>query len=120
MASELMKAMFGGIRQAADPVEAQEAQVEAQEAQLGAQETLPQWQKAVLEFCLSGEKTSRELMAIAGYESRTGNFKKGLQRMLEQKLIELTLPDKPNSRLQKYRLTNRGRQALSAGHEGAK
>ena len=31
---------------------------------------------------------------------------------MEESLIEYTLPDKPNSRLQKYRLTEEGRQHL--------
>lgn len=31
---------------------------------------------------------------------------------MEQGLVEFTLPDKPNSRLQKYRLTAAGKAAL--------
>jgi ATP-dependent DNA helicase RecG len=83
----------------------EEAQVKAQEAQVD----LLKWQKDILTSCSYDEKTGRELMEIAGYGSRTGNFKKGLQRLLDYKLLELTISDKPNSRLQKYRLTDKGR-----------
>lgn len=115
MASDLMKAMFGKTPTPSggtetEQVEAhEEAQVKAQEAQVGAQVDLLKWQKDILTSCSYDEKTGRELMEIAGYGSRTGNFKKGLQRLLDHKLLELTISDKPNSRLQKYRLTAKGR-----------
>jgi ATP-dependent DNA helicase RecG len=115
MASDLMKAMFGKTPTSSggtetEQVEAhEEAQVKAQEAQVGAQVDLLKWQKDILTSCSYAEKTGRELMEIAGYGSRTGNFKKGLQRLLDHKLLELTISDKPNSRLQKYRLTAKGR-----------
>ncbi len=35
-----------------------------------------------------------------------------LQPALSANLVEMTIPEKPNSRLQKYRLTEKGRQAL--------
>ena len=108
MASDLVKAMFGGAPQAKAQVEAQEAQVE-----------LPKWQISILSACSLGDKTGKELLAVAGYRNRTGNFKKGLQRLVDEHFVELTIPDKPNSRLQKYRLTGKGREALTkAGSEG--
>ncbi len=107
MASDLVKAMFG------DPAQPK-AQVEAQEAQVEAQVKLSKWQLDVLSACSAGEKTARELLLVAGYRSRTGNFKKGLQRLVVESFLGPTLPDKPNSRLQKYRLTAAGRQTLSA------
>ncbi len=42
------------------------------------------------------------------------NFRsKYLKPALEQRFIEMTIPDKPNSRLQKYRLTILGKQLKS-------
>jgi len=35
-----------------------------------------------------------------------------MKRLLSDGMVEYTLPDKPNSRLQKYRLTGKGRALL--------
>jgi len=85
----------------------------SKEAQVEAQVELPTWQLDILAACASGERTGRELLHVAGYRNRTGNFKKGVRHLVEWKLIELTIPAKPNSRFQKYRLTAKGQQQVS-------
>ena len=52
------------------------------------------------------------LLAALGYGQATGNYKTAMARLLQAELIEPTIPDKPNSRLQQYRLTDKGRSVL--------
>jgi len=87
---------------------AHEAQVEAYEAQV---ELLP-IDMSLLTACLNKPMTAKELMIAAGYRTRTGNFKRSLKKLLQANLLELTISDRPRSRLQKYRLTDKGREAL--------
>jgi ATP-dependent DNA helicase RecG len=35
-----------------------------------------------------------------------------VKQLLEERLVEYTIPEKPNSRLQKYRLTEKGRALI--------
>ena len=51
-----------------------------------------------------------------------GSFQENyLRPALEKNLIEPTIPDKPTSRLQKYRLTDKGREMLGQSEkEGGK
>lgn len=52
------------------------------------------------------------MMSLVGRSDRT-KFRDGLVKpLLEAGLLELTIPDKPQSRLQKYRLTEQGTKAL--------
>lgn len=66
---------------------------------------------------ISGEMTRDEMQAALGLAGR-GNFTaQYLKPALQAGVVEMTLPDKPNSRLQRYRLTATGRQWLEA-HSG--
>ncbi len=86
------------------------AQVGAQSrAQSGAQS------KAILMALSDTPLSAAELMAVLGLETKTGAFKRSIKDLLERGLIEYTIPEKPNSRLQKYRLTEKGKQALREG-----
>lgn len=89
-------------------VEAQEAQEKAQEAQVD----LTSLEMILLEVCEEAPKTGRELMAAFGYASRTGNLKRSLEKLKNMGLIKMTIPDKPRSSRQKYRLTESGQKHL--------
>ena len=52
------------------------------------------------------------LSSILGLKSKLGAFKRVLQTLIDDGVIEYTLPEKLNSHLQKYRLTNKGRTLL--------
>ena len=58
---------------------------------------------------LQGEMSREELQAQLDLQDRKSFRERYLQPALAQGLIEYSRPDKPNSRLQKYRLTELGR-----------
>ena len=74
---------------------------------------LQKWEIAVLRACLEHPATGRELLAASGYTSRTGNFKRAIAKYLAMSLLERTVPNKPRSGRQQYRLTAAGRQLLA-------
>jgi ATP-dependent DNA helicase RecG len=54
------------------------------------------------------------LAALFGHKTVSGELKKQILRLLVEDLIEMTIPEKPNSRLQKYRHTAKGRALLDS------
>ena len=62
----------------------------------------------------AGDGVSREgLQEAAGMRDREHFRRKYLEPLLAAGLLERTIPDKPTSRLQKYRLTQKGRNWLA-------
>ena len=60
-------------------------------------------------FVMDKELTRREIQAKLGLKDEKHFRIKYQQAAVAQKLVEMTIPDKPNSRPQKYRLTEKGR-----------
>lgn len=86
----------------------------------GEVESKAQWgaqSDGILGSLASGPLSARELVDKLGLKSKTGAFKRSLQELLDKNLAEYTIPDKPNSRLQKYRLTRKGQTWLQENHE---
>jgi len=64
---------------------------------------------------LVGEMTRQRLQHDLGLKDDEHFRKAYLQPALEAGLIEMTIPDKPRSSRQKYRLTAKGRARLGKG-----
>ena len=75
-------------------------------AQTGAQS------ESILHALASAPLSANELIAHLKLRSKTGAFKRVIKELLDNGLIAYTLPDKPSSRLQKYRLTRKGQARL--------
>ena len=71
-----------------------------------APEVTPEVKKILL--ILKGEMSRRQIQEQLGLKDEKHFRAKYLQPAIAQGLIEMTLPDKPNSRLQQYRVTYQG------------
>ncbi len=66
----------------------------------------------VVQVALEGEMSRSELQAALGIKSRPTFARCFLKTAQEAGVIEMTLPESPRSRQQKYRLTEKGRQMV--------
>jgi ATP-dependent DNA helicase RecG len=68
----------------------------------------------ILEVCSIAPLSSAEIAAALGHKQLSGNLRKVLPQLRNAGLIQYTIEEKPNSRLQRYRLTSKGRALLTA------
>jgi len=69
----------------------------------------------LLRALVDGPLSSGELRKRLNLKHRPTFRENYLHPALEKGYIEMTIPEKPSSRLQKYRLTEKGKQALREG-----
>ncbi len=81
--------------------------------QVGTKSALSQEETEILRLCRQ-DKTLVELMNAVGRRDRTKFRARFVQPLLSADLIEMTIPAKPRSRLQRYRATAQGLKELEA------
>lgn len=85
--------------------------------QVGTKSALSQYQVEILSHAGEARPLS-DFMALTGRSDRTKFRNKIIKPLIEAGLLEMTIPDKPTSRIQKYRLTVQGREWLQNLKEG--
>ncbi len=78
--------------------------------QVGTKLALSEHQVDILRKCQT-DSALVDLMAITERSDRTKFRHQVLGAILEEGLIEMTIPDKPRSSKQKYRLTGKGQES---------
>lgn len=75
-------------------------------------------QLGCLVSALTSERSAAELREVLQIRQQSDLLRRYLRPAMEAGLIEYTIPDKPRSRLQKYRLTDKGHIVLEIQKEG--
>jgi predicted transcriptional regulator len=65
----------------------------------------------ILEFCRTEQK-KQEILNYLNLSPAYRNYKRHILPLLQNELLAFTIPDKPKSRLQKYKITESGLAAL--------
>ena len=79
------------------------------------EEYLPDCKKEMIQIldALRNKPLSRkDIFSFIGKSGDSRAFKRYIQPLIMKGLIEMTIPDKPNSKLQKYRLTSKGNKLV--------
>jgi ATP-dependent DNA helicase RecG len=70
-------------------------------------------ERQLLEACSVKPRSAPDMLQLLGYDSRAGNFRRALGRLLRLGCLEMTLPGTPRSKNQRYRITGKGRECLA-------
>ena len=73
---------------------------------------------SLLRVLIHGPVTATDIMKRLGLHHRPTLRENYVTPAIGLGLIAMTIPDKPNSRLQKYRLTERGNVVIKKGEQG--
>lgn len=68
----------------------------------------------MMKLMVTEPRTRAELLSAIGIRNETRNYERRVAPLIDAGLVERTIPDKPRSRDQKYRLTPAGRASLKA------
>lgn len=83
--------------------------------QVGTKSGLNQEELKLLKNCHES-KSIIELMQLLDWKNRTKFRNRFIIPLIEQGLLAMTVPDSPNSRLQRYLITEAGKKYLNNNH----
>lgn len=69
-------------------------------------------QLAIVQNLADKALSRKEIFAAIAISGDSRAYKRHIEPLVLDGLVEMTIPDKPNSRMQKYRLTDKGRMAI--------
>jgi predicted HTH transcriptional regulator len=90
----------GSVQESVQGSVQESAQESAQERCL--KPSLTKSQKDIVNFC-SVPRTSQEILYRLGLSNHSANRKRHIQALVDMGILEMTIPEKPNDRNQKYR-----------------
>jgi len=74
--------------------------------------SLNETERKIILLCKDKELSKKEIVEKLGYEKVYGNLKKALSRLISLEILVYTIPDKPNSRNQRYNVTAKGKELI--------
>lgn len=79
----------------------------------GQQPFLPDASRTVMSVLKGNVMSRKDIFTAIGMHGDSRAFNRILRPLLNEGYIEMTIPDKPNSKLQRYRLTDEGNKVLA-------